>query len=269
MKYLTDCNGNITPQGFAERLLHWSQHGFPDLGDSVGQGIGSTTLSILSHPEFISDPYKVAKDVWDQSGKTKAPNGALMRCAILGVPLFYDCTYFIHLISATGEILNPKTATVSTVIRQTRIASMVTHVDPRSTASCVAIATIISNMLRGNCHDNRSTLQSLSKVLETARKEMTDATHADQEFVKAFNATTFEELQLNTNIGYVFKTLGCALVGLRMSTLPNHHSISDAFKSIISKLVMFGGDADTNATVVGALLGCTCSRWDSSASFPI
>eukprot|EP01122_Echinamoeba_exundans_P011464 TRINITY_DN455_c0_g1_i1.p1 TRINITY_DN455_c0_g1~~TRINITY_DN455_c0_g1_i1.p1 ORF type:complete len:729 (-),score=90.84 TRINITY_DN455_c0_g1_i1:60-2246(-) len=235
MNYLTDCDGNITPQGFAERLLHWSQHGFADLGDSVGQGIGSTTLSILSHPNFTADPYKVAKDVWDQSGKTKAPNGALMRCAILGVPLFYD---------------------FSTVIRQTRIASMVTHVDPRSTASCVTVTTIIANMLRGNCRDNRSMLESLEKVLDTARKEMTDATRSDQEFIRSFNATTFEELQLNTNIGYVLKTLGCALAGLRMSTLPNHNSLSDAFKSIISKLVMFGGDADTNATVVGALLGC-------------
>lgn len=91
MQYLGEVDGNISPEGFAAKLLNWSQRGFSELGDSVGQGIGSTTLSIISHPNFLADPYKVAQETWEQSGKAKAPNGALMRCAILGVPCFYDC----------------------------------------------------------------------------------------------------------------------------------------------------------------------------------
>lgn len=93
--------------------------------------------------------------------------------------------------------------------------------------------------------------------METARKEIVEATLADQEFQKYFLAKSFEELQLNTNIGFVLKTLGSALAGLRMIMLPSHHCEPEAFKSIISSLVVQGGDADTNAAVLGALLGCS------------
>jgi len=38
---------------FGLKLVHWARRGFPELGDHVGMGIGSTTHHVLKG--FISD----------------------------------------------------------------------------------------------------------------------------------------------------------------------------------------------------------------------
>ena len=60
-------------------------------------------------------------------------------------------------------------------------------------------------------------------------------------------------------IGYVYKCLGSAILALRfgMRQTASQFPISpDVFENIITDLIMCGGDADTNACVAGALLGC-------------
>ena len=44
---------------FAEKLKHWVYHGYEELGDTGGCGLGRTTASVLSHRQFLSDPHKV------------------------------------------------------------------------------------------------------------------------------------------------------------------------------------------------------------------
>ena len=36
--------GEIKSQDFAERLKYWTNHGFPELGDMSGLGIGQTVM---------------------------------------------------------------------------------------------------------------------------------------------------------------------------------------------------------------------------------
>ena len=55
------------------------------------------------------------------------------------------------------------------------------------------------------------------------------------------------ELDDGPSIGYTYKCLGAGLWALR--------SASD-FKTTIRAVISEGGDADTNAAVAGALLGC-------------
>ncbi|KAJ7927739.1 ADP-ribosylation/Crystallin J1, partial [Mycena leptocephala] len=64
-----------------------------------------------------------------------------------------------------------------------------------------------------------------------------------QEFERHANAESLGALQLDSalEMGYVYKCLGAALV--------------ETFRSAIVKLVMCGGDADTNGAVAGALMG--------------
>ena len=49
----------MDPMDYAGRLKKWSREGFKELGDMGGMGIGSTTHSVLRHPQFLTDPHEV------------------------------------------------------------------------------------------------------------------------------------------------------------------------------------------------------------------
>ena len=54
-------------------------------------------------------------------------------------------------------------------------------------------------------------------------------------------------------MGYVYECPGCAIVCLRPVLTQQ-----ETFTSAMTKLVMCGGDADTNGAVTGALMGALC-----------
>jgi ADP-ribosylglycohydrolase len=85
------------------------------------------------------------------------------------------------------------------------------------------------------------------------------------EFYKHVRAENFQELQLDDSMtmGYVYKSLGAAIVALRSAMKSDwsgseerrKYSNRTIFENLITEIVMEGGDADTNACVAGALLG--------------
>lgn len=102
---MLDCltkSTTVKQEEVAKGLLHWAQKGFSELGDKIGQGIGTSMLSVISHENFLKNPEevlfflyvnkmkKVAKTYWENTGKKVASNGAVMRTAIVGVPFFYN-----------------------------------------------------------------------------------------------------------------------------------------------------------------------------------
>jgi hypothetical protein len=94
------------------------------------------------------------------------------------------------------------------------------------------------------------------------------------ELYKHTKAKDFQELQLDDSMrmGYVYKSLGAAIVALRRVTCEEASSSNrkvvsfsrDVFESLITEIVMEGGDADTNASIAGALL---CA-WLGYAALP-
>lgn len=112
------------------------------------------------------------------------------------------------------------------------------------------------------------------------------------EFVRHAYAASLASLQLDDarSMGYVYKALGAALLCLRraMRAAPNGAgslsggsedggdggsgggggegggSGTEAFRTLVAELVMCGGDADTNACVACALVGC----WVGYAALP-
>jgi ADP-ribosylglycohydrolase len=85
------------------------------------------------------------------------------------------------------------------------------------------------------------------------------------ELYKHVKAKDFQELQLDDSMrmGYVYKSLGAAIIALRCA-MDEHQKGTDRklvsfsrniFENIITEIVMEGGDADTNASIAGALLG--------------
>ncbi|KAJ7813679.1 ADP-ribosylation/Crystallin J1 [Mycena olivaceomarginata] len=74
------------------------------------------------------------------------------------------------------------------------------------------------------------------------------------EFEAHAYAESLEALVLcDRAMGYVYKCLGAALWCLRRVL-----TRQDTFRSAMTALVMFGGDADTNGAVAGALMGALC-----------
>ena len=111
------------------------------------------------------------------------------------------------------------------------------------------------------------------------RGEVTEEAHVDREAADAFHwvrarggelewdefrrhvqAGAVGELQLDDarKMGYVYKALGAAVLLLRRGMR------GEGFRMLVQELVMAGGDADTNACVAGALLGC----WVGYAALP-
>ena len=55
----------IDPVDFAKRLLNWTRHGYPELGDKGGMGIGKTTSTVVSHPRYLANPHEVSLTGWN------------------------------------------------------------------------------------------------------------------------------------------------------------------------------------------------------------
>ncbi|KAF9935833.1 hypothetical protein BGZ67_002931 [Mortierella alpina] len=126
------CDGHLHPSNFAQKLLEWERHGIPEIGTDPGRGLGYTVGRVLSHPLFSQDPHTAAFQVWDASGRNLAPNGAVMRTAVLGTECFWD---------------EPR------VVENALAAAKTTHADPRSVVSALVSAVLISRYLRGGGHN--------------------------------------------------------------------------------------------------------------------
>lgn len=198
-------------------------------------------MQIVLNPEYLNAPEDIAHRYWVKTDRHAAPNGSLMRTHPLGIiclPFNREKTYQI----ATNY-------------------SRLTHVDPRCVLSCCISTILISELLRGTI----TTESGIDEVIEDAfgwvsREYRPDLDSQDplldrKEFERHVYAKSFTELQLDDSqkMGYVYKSLGTAIVCLRLAMAPED-SIND-FESIITDLVMQGGDADTNACCAAALLG--------------
>ncbi|CAI4214773.1 unnamed protein product [Parascedosporium putredinis] len=126
--------------------------------------------------------------------------------------------------------------------------SVITHVDPRCVVSCAIGTDLIRGLLLG----------------EYVSEADVDAPPLDlDEFNRHARAPTLEALQLDDSqkIGYVYKCLGTGILCLRLAM----RALADPaaslrtriglFERLITDLIMWGGDADTNACFAGAILG--------------
>ncbi len=116
LETLTEHGNIFNSNTFAKKLKHWRKHGFSELGDTVGMGLGQYTGKLISDAEFEKHPIQTSKKIYEQLGSNRAPNGALMRS---GVMAFADNW-------AENTILQCKT----------------THYDMRCVKSCLVLVYI-------------------------------------------------------------------------------------------------------------------------------
>ncbi|CAK0836666.1 unnamed protein product, partial [Prorocentrum cordatum] len=249
------------PLEFARSLVAWHLRGFPELGDTGGCGMGRTTARVVDDQAFLHDPRAAARLAWETTGRCLAPNGALMRAAITG-------------------------------IRGTRFAAQdaaaiaeVTHADPRSTAACVAVATATALMLEGVGRTPAGGWDAgvlAAGALAAAERHLPDASElgvpppqeaAERAYDRGPALAELRAAVLGAGqpgagaakgwprmdgplMGYVNTCLAAGFCALRAACAGGRPVEEAAFCSAVHALTMAAGDADTNAAVAGALLGC-------------
>lgn len=148
--------------------------------------------------------------------------------------------------------------------------SSITHPDPRCIVACGLVTMLVRDILDGQLR----TEADLERLISSAEARFQEwitrqnlsveeaAMYPDfdhEEYQRHVSAESLEDLQLDdgTKIGYVYKALGAGIFVLRQGLKRlNSGELADVlFEELITELVLQGGDADTNATVAGALLG--------------
>ena len=247
---LLETKGTADPVNFASKLLEWKAHGFAGLGDQGGAGLGQSTKRVLLADGFASDPVGVAQRIWEEGGMKAAANGAVMRTAVVGIPSFWN---------------------LDAVEDNTAALCRTTHADPRCVASCIAVADCVALTLQdilkagskldlsfGTSEPEKSSPIAQGMLIGEATERAIQYSECSDsqasEFHRLVSVETLEELQLDEphSIGYTFKCAACAL-----HTLQHFSPETSSFMKAICDVAAQGGDADTNAAVTGALLGCS------------
>ena len=190
-----------------------------------GMGIGNTVWSVLQSRYFLSAPHLAAQYVWESTGRHVASNGGVMRTSILGV-WRYD--------------------SLAEVKKNAAKVCRITHYDPRCVGSCVAVSTAIALLLQGK--------EAFSEILDIVAHESAGYSPELDNYLEMAATGTLEDFDLDEglsatelgSIGYTLKAMGAGFWALK-----NAPSYRDGVLQVIHE----GGDADTNAAVVGALLG--------------
>ena len=226
-------NGNVDVNDFAKRCYYWVHFGFTEIGDIGPLGVGMNFRTVLTSKGFIDNPIECSKAVWEKGGCKSAANGCVMRTSILGVPYFWD---------------------EEKMIENTTTICKATHYDPRCQACSVVVTLMVSSIIKGEKDVEKIIEYALNKTRPMLTRE-NDIKDFDKFLV---NMRTLNELNLEDNMGYVFKTTGSAIYGLRQvaECLKNGEKADEIFKKIITEITLEGGDADTNCAVVGSVIGC-------------
>ncbi|KAG8691531.1 hypothetical protein FRC08_010157 [Ceratobasidium sp. 394] len=175
-----------------------------------------------------------------------------MRTAIIGALLFQDREG----ISGIDRAMHAAVQVAAT-----------THPDPRCLASCTIVTALVAAAMRNELH----TISDFNTLVERAidfiqspsspsLSTFTPVPLSEQqrlEVLEHVHAENLEQLKLDDRqaIGYTLKCLGAGTWALRKALETPEDKRAGLFEQCITEITMQGGDADTNATVAGSLLG--------------
>lgn len=223
MKSLIKC-----PQGdikdFCERLADFKNKGIREHNQKTLPTIDKATTSVLSEPDFLNDPINVSKRVYEKSNQEG--NGALVRAIPIGIFCFWN-----------EEMI------VNNAIKFTQA----THYAPACVFSCICVSLLISRFINFPTfgrpeHVDKTVIDSIKK---------TPGLKGNEKLLKAVrhfcSVTKLSELQLGTNpVSNTLKTCGAAVWCAKYSK---------SFEDGMIRILKEAGDASTNGSIVGAVLG--------------
>ena len=223
---------------FSKKLLDWYHHGFPELGDNAGCGVGISVRWVLVFPNFENNPTDASYKVWKSTDGFMCEDGAIMR------------TWAIGCFDLPRDVLIDKAISICKI----------THYDPRCVASCIFI-TLCVNMFIYHSKDIKSVFDSAASEAEKfvmTAEYLNDSTleySRDQylnkfkKYLKRGDVDRLDDVPLDKgrSRSSTKNPLACAVYAMR-----NMHL---GYNNIIQHIIKQGGDADTNAIVAGAIVG--------------
>jgi ADP-ribosylglycohydrolase len=229
----------------ATRYVAWTEHAFD---------IGNQTAAALRLIEQGSDIASAGRKVWHASGRRAAGNGSLMRTAPIGVLFGLE-----HRLDDELERL----------VEAALTDSLITHADPRCAIACAMYDATIACCIA----QHGDPLGAARRALEIAADRRCELWHADRDDVAAVDAArlllaTDLEAARGPDPGVyggeldVHRTAGFVRVAFRLAFW--HFLHTPSWRDAVIDVASRGGDADTNAAIVGALLGAR----DGAAAIP-
>ncbi|UCC71525.1 MAG: ADP-ribosylglycohydrolase family protein [Gemmatimonadota bacterium] len=216
---LAECllEGPLEVDAYLGRLLRWAEES--------GRGMGRQTYHVLRKAQAGARGTEAAFQVWEESGRWAAGNGAVMRCAPVALRWRRDP---VRLVEDAGH------------------SARVTHYDPRCVWTTAATCAAVAHALAAT----HWTLHELADGL--------DGVGAPEEVGEAVRRTATSELadlQLDepSSMGYTVRTMTAGLWA---------YLNAGDFETTLLEVVNAGGDTDTNGAVAGAVLG---ARFGASA----
>ncbi|CAG5126729.1 unnamed protein product [Candidula unifasciata] len=224
--------GKIDLRDLAKRFMDWCERGFQELNDVCGQGLDSYTKSVIAHAQFSEAPKDAAVICWRNGlHQMAAGNAAVARTSVLGVHMHHSHAKVIH--------------------NTTELCAL-THPDPQCQASCVAVTTAISLMMQKK-HLKKNGQVDVDEIINESYSYASYCLvgRPVQEFKSLkqhMTATALKDLKLSdiSQMSFTYKALGAGFWALKQKD----------YRTAIQDIVMQGGDADANAAVAGAMLGC-------------
>ena len=229
--YLEDPDAPIEGlcSAFARNLLAWKEKN--------PIGMGKLTRTVLSHPDFEHDYFRVAAEAWKpRPAEAVSPNGAVMRTSVVGLLRPWDLPWTSDAAASLARV---------------------THAGEECAASAVAVSIAVACLVTG---------QGSQETLQQARH------HAGRVALGVLPWLSFDfdlrSLRLDEGlpqvkggtppkVGDTRKCLGAAFWALGSATRQRALRTSgrERFRKALTEVIREGGDADTNGAVAGALLG--------------
>lgn len=194
---------------------------------------GETPTGEVREPQG-ADATEEARLVWEDSGRSSAGNGSVMRCGPVALRWLHDDV---------------------ALARNSVISAVVTHWDPRCAWSTLLADFAIASRLRGEPVEPDALLERAAAALRASRAELTSLGLPEDPPASVLGAmgtalapgALIDDLELDAgSIGYAPKALGAVLWASR-----HPGSIEEGLLAIVNA----GGDTDTNAAPAGAALG--------------
>ena len=226
----------LDPTGTAKRYLAWRAHTF----DCGGQ-----TASSLSDFQRTQDGLDCGRGNWEKS-KGSAANGSLMRAYPIGV-WFQD----------PGQ-----------VVENSMADSAITHFDPRCQIACAAYNNAISEVIYG-CDADEDLPSRIALMVEAAiggtlnaglhwfnqyPEFQIEGLKATEDILRDIRMSAYSDPEMyGKDVGISGYACGFVRTAFRLAMWMLRHA--PTYESAIGAVICLGHDSDTNAAIVGGLLG--------------
>ena len=220
--------GGFDPADIAERYVAWLPGAFD---------VGTQTLGAIDQLKRGTPYSSAGLTVWRERDRRPAGNGSLMRTVPLGVAF--------------------AKRPLAALVEASLVESMIPHADPRCALACAAFNGAVRAALHG-----APMLPAASKALALGAQRLRaswageDRDHLERavvELERDLTAATEDVPGVDQPGLHIYDTAGFVRVAFRLAFWHCVHTPS--WQAAVVDVASRGGDADTNAAIVGALLG--------------